>query len=204
MNSPEAATRCPAEWHEAKKARESLIAAAGAARPPLARRAAQAVMAQAECEQKRFASWRIEVGSQAIMAAELRAVRRQYLTTSTLYEEAAGYGDRVTSVGAWARLADLHLGFARLLDELPVPVDVQAPAARADYRRQMRELMSTFEIEAALAATRALDAGRDGGGDRDRRLAAWLSGSCEKLAVLDPESVAGYPACAGVPREGPE
>jgi hypothetical protein len=193
VNSPEAATECPAEWRAAKQAREMLIETTGMARGPAGERAARAVMAQAECEHRRFAARRIQVGSQSNMAAELRALRRQYLSTATLYEEAAGYGDPVTAVGAWARLADLHLGFARALDELPTPVDVHDPRARADFRRQMRQLMSTFEIEAALAATRALDAGRTApaGGP----LSAWLSGSCEKLAVLDPDSAAGYPAC---------
>lgn len=197
MNSPEAKPVCPAEWKEAKKAREELIGLAGTARQPAATAAAAAVMAQAECEQRKFAAWRIEAGSQAIMASELRGARRQYLSICTLYEEAAGYADPVTSVGAWARLADLHLGFVRMLDGLPVPVDVHDPAARADFRRQMRELMSTFEIEATLAATRALDAAGREPGQSDAQLAGWVRASCEKLAVLDPSSLPTYPACAG-------
>jgi hypothetical protein len=196
VNSPEAQSSCPAEWQKAKKAREELIGLAGTARQPAAAAAARAVMAQAECEQRKFAAWHIEAGSQSIMAAELRGARRQYLSTRTLYEEAANYGDPVTSVGAWSRLADLHLTFVRMLDGLPVPVDVHDQAARADYRRQMRELMSTFEIEATLAATRALDAaGRGAGGEAE--LGGWVRGSCEKLAVLDPTSLPNYPACAG-------
>ena len=194
MNSPEAASACPAEWREAKSAREALLDAGGAARQAASARAARAVMAQAECEEKRFEAHSIQVGSQASMAGELRAARRQYLGAATLYQEAAGYGDPVVAVGAYSRLADLHLAFARALDELPVPVDVQAPAAREDYRRQMRELMSQFEIEAALAATRSLDAARLAGDDA--RTAAWLSRSCEKLVVLDPEGAAGFPRCA--------
>jgi hypothetical protein len=197
VNSPEVRSRqCAAEWRQAKKAREDLIGIAGSARAPAAGRAARAVMAHAECEQRAFAAWKIDIGSQAVVAAELRGLRRQYLSTRTLYEEAAGYGERATAVGAWARLADLHLGFARKLDELPAPVDLHDPRGRADHRRQMREVMATFEVEAALAATRALDAaGQDaeGGG----KLSAWLGGSCEKLAVLDPDSLADYPACAG-------
>jgi hypothetical protein len=130
------------------------------------------------------------------MAAELRALRRQYLSTRTLYEEAAGYGDPRTAIGAWARMADLHLGFARKLDALPTPVDLHDPGGRDAYRREMHQLMSTFEVEAALAATRALDAAGHERGESGE-LAGWLAGSCEKLVVLDPESVAGYPACAG-------
>ena len=122
-----------------------------------------------------------------------------------LREEATRYGDAASAVGAWARLADLHLAFAQKLDGMPAPVDVQAPDARSDYRRQMRQLMSTFEIEAALAAARALDAaGVDPAAPpssdpeaKPARLAAWVRTSCEKLAVLDPDSLAGYPACAG-------
>ncbi len=164
------------------------------------------MLAQAECEHERFERWRIDAGSQGMMAAELRGARRYYLSTRTLYEEATRYGDAASSVGAWARLADLHLAFARKLDQMPAPVNVQQPDARSDYRRQMRQLMSTFEIEAALAAARALDAAGEGGptgeprggeSDRPERLAAWVRTSCEKLAVLDPDSLAGYPACAG-------
>ena len=196
MNSPEArSSSCPGEWERAKQAREELIGRTGNARQPAAEHAARAVMAQAECEQRRFAAWQIEAGSQSIMAAELRGLRRHYLSTRTLYEEAARTVDGSVSVGAWARLADLHLGFARKLDELPTPVDLHDAAGRADYRRQMRQLMSTFEVEAALAATRALDAAD--GGTEGGELAVWVRGSCEKLAVLDPESLAGYPACRG-------
>ena len=204
VNSPEARSGCPAEWKRAKQAREDPIGTAGAARERAARAAAQAVLAQAECEHRRFDSWRIDAGSQGMMAAELRGARRYYLSTRTLYEEATRYGDAATSVGAWARLADLHLAFAQKLDRMPAPVDVQAPDARSDYRRQMRQLMSTFEIEAALAAARALDAAGGTARPRSRaaarataRLAAWVRTSCEKLAVLDPDSLAGYPACAG-------
>jgi hypothetical protein len=205
VNSPEARSGCPAEWKRAKQAREDLIGTAGPARERAARAAAQAVLAQAECEHRRFAGWRIEAGSQGMMAAELRGARRYYLSTRTLYEEVTRYGDAASSVGAWARLADLHLAFARKLDGMPAPVDVQAPDARSDYRRQMRQLMSTFEIEAALAAARALDAaGVDPAASsqsdpeaKPARLAAWVRTSCEKLAVLDPDSLAGYPACAG-------
>ena len=207
MDSPEARSGCPAEWKRAKRAREELIGTAGAARERAARVAAQAVLAQAECEHQRFTRWRIDAGSQGMMAAELRGARRYYLSTRTLYEEATRYGDAASSVGAWARLADLHLAFAHKLDEMPAPVDVQAPDARSDYRRQMRQLMSTFEIEAALAAARALDAAGVGAAvtpepgaaapQQPPQLATWVRGSCEKLAVLDPESLAGYPACAG-------
>ncbi len=204
MNSPESESACPAQWKQAKKAREELIGTTGGDRVPVARRAARAVMAQAECEQGRFTAWRIEAGSQSIMAAELRGVRRQYLSTRTLYEEAAGYGDRRIAIGAWSRMADLHLGFARKLDALPTPVDIHDESGREAYRREMRQLMSTFEIEAALAATRALDAAgadvtTEAGpvGAESGDLAAWVSRSCEKLAVLDPQSAAGYPACAG-------
>jgi len=208
VNSPETESACPTQWKQAKKAREELIGLTGGDRGAAARRAARAVMAQAECEQSRFTAWRIEAGSQNIMAAELRGVRRQYLSTRTLYEEAAGYGDPRIAIGAWARMADLHLGFARKLDALPTPVDIHDAGGRADYRREMRQLMSTFEVEAAVAATRALDAAGNrspaettepapGGDAGSGELAAWVSRSCDKLAVLDPESVAGYPACAG-------
>ena len=205
VNSPEAQSGCPAEWKRAKQAREDLIGTAGAARERAARAAAQAVLAQAECEHRRFVSWRIDAGSQGMMAAELRGARRYYLSTRTLYEEVTRYGDAASAVGAWARLADLHLAFAQKLDGMPAPVNVQAPDARSDYRRQMRQLMSTFEIEAALAAARALDAaGVDPAESpssdpeaKPARLAAWVRTSCEKLAVLDPDSLAGYPACAG-------
>src|SRR4029453_4945127 len=98
-----------------------------------------------------------EAGSQAIMAQELRAARGQYLSTRTLYLEASGYVDGRLRVGAQARLADLDLAFARKLDQLPAPVALHDPAGRTDHRRQMRELMQTFEIEAALSASRALD-----------------------------------------------
>jgi hypothetical protein len=194
VNSPEAATGCPDEWRAAKSAREQLIGTVGGARAPAAARAARAVMAQAECEQRGFAARRVQAGSQANMAAQLRALRQQYLGARTLYEEAAGYGDAAIAVGAWSRLADLHLGFAQLLDELPAPVDVHDPRARADYRRQMRELMASFEIEAALAASRAVDAAERAPAGPE--LAAWVSGSCKKLAVLDPDGLADYPACA--------
>ena len=80
----------------------------------------------------------------------------------------------------------------RKLDRLPVPVDLHEPAARAGFRGDMRALMSTFEIEAALAAARALDAaGGEGGGEVDE----WLRSSCQILATLDPDSRAGYPIC---------
>jgi hypothetical protein len=195
VNSPEARTGCPAEWKRAKKAREDLLGAGS--RQTAARAAARAVLAQAECEHRRFASWRIDAGSQSLMASELRAARRQYLSTRTLYEEAARYGDAGSAVGAWARTADLHLAFVRKLDELPAPLDVHDPGARDDYRRQMRELMAAFEVEAALAATRALEAAGSGAGatEPSDEIASWVQRSCEKLAVLDPESLASFPAC---------
>jgi hypothetical protein len=193
VNSPEARTGCPAEWKRAKKAREDLLGAGS--RQTAARAAARAVFAQAECEHQRFARWRIDAGSQAMMASELRVARRQYQSTRTLYEEAARYGDAGSAVGAWARTADLHLAFVRKLDELPAPLDVQDPGARDDYRRQMRELMAAFEVEAALAATRALEAAGTGVTETSDELATWVQRSCEKLAVLDPESLASFPAC---------
>jgi hypothetical protein len=190
VNPPEAKSKCPAEWKAAKQAREALLGAMGDERRRSA--AAGAVLAQARCEHALFDKWMIDAGSQMIMAAELRAARVQYLTAKTLYDEAAGYHVRPSEIGAHALAAQLHLAFVRKLDRLPVPVDLHEPAARAGFRGDMRALMSTFEIEAALAAARALDAaGGEGGGEVDE----WLRSSCQILATLDPDSRAGYPIC---------
>lgn len=191
VNSPEAKSKCPAEWKAAKKAREELLGAMEDERRRAA--AAGAVLAQARCEHRMFDRWTIDAGSQSIMAAELRAARVQYLSAKTLYEEAAGYHARPSEIGAWALVAELHLAFVRKLDRLPVPVDLHEPAARTTFRSDMRALMSTFEIEAALAASRALDAA--GGGDPGGEAAGWLRSSCQILATLDPDSRAGYPIC---------
>lgn len=190
VNSPEAESKCRAEWTAAKKSREELL---GAREDEERRaRAARAVLAQARCEHALFDRWQIDAGSQQIMAAELRGVRKQYLTARTLYEEAAAYHAPRVEVGAHALAAELHLGFARKLDRLPVPVDLHDPAARTGFRRDMRELMSTFEVEAALSASRALDAAGDaGGGEVD----GWVRSSCSILATLDPAGQAGYPGC---------
>jgi hypothetical protein len=190
VNSPEAKSKCPDEWKAAKQTREALL---GAMDDEGKRRAtAEAVLAQARCEHAVFERWTIDAGSQAIMAAELRAARRQYLSAKTLYEEAAGYHVAPSEVGAHALNAQLQLAFVRKLDRLPVPVDIHDPAARAGFRDDMRALMSTFEIEAALSATRALDAARGG---TSGEVAGWLRSSCEVLAALDPESGASYPIC---------
>lgn len=190
VNSPEAKSKCPEEWKAAKKAREELLGSMddGARRAA----AAGAVLAQARCEHALFDRWTIDAGSQQIMAAELRAARVQYLGAKTLYEEAAGYHVKPSEIGAWAELARLHLAFVQKIDRLPVPVDLHDPAARSSFKDDMRALMSTFEIEAALAASRALDAA---GGDAGADVAGWLRSSCEILATLDPESRAGYPIC---------
>jgi hypothetical protein len=199
VNSPEAASAgCPSEWREAKAARERLIGTDGQARAQAAGRAARAVLAHAECEQRRLAGRRVDAGAQATMAAELRRLRRDYLSAATLYQEAAGYGDPAAAVGAWARLAELHLGTARAVEELPTPVDLHGAGERAEFRRDMHEVAASFEIEAALAAARALDAGRRAAGAGE--VAGWLRRSCEVLAALDPDSLAEYPACAGAAR----
>lgn len=191
VNSPEAKSQCPAEWKAAKQAREQLLGAMGDER--LRAAAAEAVLAQARCEHALFDRWTIDAGSQQIMAAELRAARRQYLTARTLYEEAAGYHARPSEIGAYALAAQLHLAFVRKLDRLPVPVDLHDPAARASFRGDMRTLMSSFEVEAALAASRALDA--SGGGEAGGPVGEWLRSACQVLATLDRESEARYPAC---------
>jgi len=93
---------------------------------------------------------------------------------------------------ARAKDAQLQLAFVRKLDHLAVPVDLHDPAARASFKDEMRSLMSSFEVEAALAATRALDAaGAESGGE----VAGWLRSSCEVLAALDPQGGAAYPIC---------
>ncbi len=191
VNSPEAKSKCPDEWKAAKKAREELLGAMEDEGRRAA--AAQTVLAQARCEHAFFDKWTIDAGSQQIMAAELRAARVQYLTAHTLYQEAAGYHARPSEIGAHALDAELHLAFVRKLDRLPVPVDLHDPAGRTSFKDDMRALMSTFEIEAALAASRALDAagGEVGGGE----VAGWLRSSCQILATLDPDSRAGYPIC---------
>lgn len=190
VNSPEAKSKCPDEWKAAKKARDELIGAMDDER--LRRAAAEAVLAQARCEHAQFERWTIDAGSQAIMAQELRAARIQYLTAKTLYQEAAGYHVKPTEIGAHALAAQLELAFVRKLDHLPAPVDLHDPAARAGFKDEMRSLMSSFEVEAALAATRALDAA---GGESGGEVGAWLRSSCEVLAALDPEGGAAYPVC---------
>jgi hypothetical protein len=192
VNSPEAKSRCPEEWKAAKQAREQLIGAMDDER--LRRAAADAVLVQARCEHAAFDHWTIDAGSQAIMAQELRAARLQYLTAKTLYAEAAGYHVKPAEIGAHALDAQLELAFVRKLDHLAVPVDLHDPAARAGFKDEMRSLMSSFEVEAALAATRALDAaGSEAGGE----VAGWLRSSCEVLAALDPQGGAAYPVCRG-------
>lgn len=192
VNSPEAKSKCPDEWKAAKQAREALLGAMDDERRRAA--AAEAVLAQGRCEHALFDKWSIDAGSQNIMAAELRAVRVQYLTARTLYQEAAGYHVKPSEIGAHALDAELQMAFVRKLDRLPVPVDLHDPAARAGFRQDMRTLMSTFEVEAALAASRALDAagGEQGAGGE---VAGWLRSSCQILAALDPEGRAGYPIC---------
>jgi hypothetical protein len=194
VNSPEAESKCKEEWTSAKKAREELLGAQGDERRRQA--AARAVLSQGRCEHTQFDRWRIDAGSQRIMAAELRAVRKQYLTANTLYVEAAGYQVAALELGAHASAAELHLAFARKLDQLPVPVDVQDPAARQSFRRDMRELMQTFEVEAALAASKALDAAARAPAE-GAETSGWIRSSCTILATLDPEGKAGYPACRG-------
>ena len=193
VNSPEAKSKCPDEWKAAKQAREALLGAMDDERRRAA--AAEAVLAQGRCEHALFDRWTIDAGSQKIMAAELRAVRVQYLTARTLYQEAAGYHVKPIEIGAYALDAELQMAFVRKLDRLPPPVDLHDPAARVGFKQDMRALMSTFEVEAALAASRALDAA--GGGASGGEVAGWLRSSCEILAVLDPESRAGYPICRG-------
>ena len=190
VNSPEAKSRCPEEWKAAKQAREQLIGAMDDER--LRRAAADAVLTQARCEHAAFDRWTIDAGSQAIMAQELRAARLQYLTARTLYAEAAGYHVKPAEIGAHALDAQLELAFVRKLDRLAVPVDLHDPAARAGFKDEMRSLMSSFEVEAALAATRALDAaGVESGGE----VSGWLRSSCEVLGALDPQGGAAYPVC---------
>ncbi|HEU5058069.1 MAG TPA: hypothetical protein VFU21_16170 [Kofleriaceae bacterium] len=190
VNSPEAKSKCPDEWKAAKKAREELLGAMDDERRRAA--AAEAVLAQARCEHALFDRWTIDAGSQRIMAAELRAARVQYLSARTLYQEAAGYHVKPSEIGAHALDAELQMAFVRKLDRLPPPVDLHDPAARAGFKGDMRALMSTFEVEAALAASRALDAA---GGEEGGEVATWVRSACEILAVLDPESQAGYPIC---------
>jgi hypothetical protein len=200
VNSPEAQPRCPDEWRAAKQAREELLGVDGAAGAATVEAAAAAVLAHARCEGAALDGWRVEAGSGESMAAALRQARRRYQDARNLFEEAAGYPVARVRVGAQAELAALHLGFARMLAEVPSPVDVQDAAGRADFRRQMREAVASFEVEAALAAARAVSAvpqtGWGGGapGGQDPELAGWVRSACELLAVLDPD---GRAAAAG-------
>ena len=203
VNSPEAETRCPEEWQAAKQAREELIAAEGAARAAAMEAAAGAVLAHGRCERQELAELAIEAGSQEAMAAALRQARRRYQDARNLYEEAAGYEVPRARVAAHAELSALHLGFARMLAELPAPLDVQDPAGRADVRRQMREAVARYEVEAALSATRAVAAApaagwRGGAAGADEELAGWVRGACDTLAVLDPDGrAAAADVCGG-------
>lgn len=196
VNSPEAASACPAEREEAKKAREDLLAESGEARRQAQARAAVAVLAQAQCEHHAFTALTVDVASQAAMTERIKVVRRQYQDARNLYEEVDGYGDTRASVGAGAGLADLHEAFAEKIRALATPVDLVDPAGRAEWQGQMRELVASFEVEAALAASRALDAaaGVSAGAD-DVELGAWVKASCEKVARLDPEGLPRFTAC---------
>ena len=200
VNSPEAASPCPDAWRAAKNAREKLLGASGAELQALRGRAAAAVLSQAECEAAAFGRWRIEAGSQVEMAAELRGARRAYDGAANLYREVKGYGDARLRVGADAELARLHIAMARLVGDVPAPVDVHTALGRAEVRRQMSQLMVGFQAEAAVAATRALEAAAvldRSAVASDRELGGWVHRSCEELAVLDPDTAAGIAACRG-------
>lgn len=200
VNSPEAASPCPDAWKAAKEAREKLLGAGGAELQVLRGRAAAAVLSQAECEAAAFGRRRVEAGSQVAMAAELRAARRAYDGAANLYREVQGYGDARLRVGAYARLARLHIAMARLVGDVPAPVDVHTALGRAEVRRQMSQLMAGFQADAAVAATRALEAAAVLPPDavaRDRELGGWVRGACEELGVLDPDTARAMAACHG-------
>jgi hypothetical protein len=193
VHSPEAKSLCPEQWKAAKTAREALLGLEGPAEDRALEAAARAVLSQAACERAGFERMTVEAGVQQIVAAELRGVRRQYQAARNLYEEAAGYEVGRLRVVALAHLAELHLGFARKLADLPPPSDVVDPAERIEVAQEMRQLASSFEALAVLAATRALDLmGAEVPEDAETRRA--VDSACQLLAALEPGG-AQVPAC---------
>lgn len=194
VNSPEAKTACPGEWQAAKEAREALLVESGSPGAEEQAKAARAVFAHGECEQRVFVEGKVEAGSQEMMAAGLRAARRQFQAAKNLYQEAGKYRDQAMRVGAFARTAALDLAFARKLTELAPPADVADAVGQAEFRAAMREAAAAFEVEAVIAATQALDAA--GRADAHGETGVWVRASCEVLAGLDPEAAGRYAECA--------
>lgn len=200
VNSPEAASACPDQRDDAVKAREELLEASGEGRRAAQVKVAAAVLAQAECEHRAFEAMTVDAGSQQAMTQRLRVVRRQYQDARNLYDEADGHGESRFAVGASARLAELHVAFAQKIAQLATPVDLVDPAGRSQWQDDMRELVGSFEVEAALAASRALDVagrlaatGEGGGGDEE--LTGWIRSSCDKVARFDAEGLSRFTAC---------
>lgn len=194
VNSPEAASACPDQRDAAKTAREELLEASGAARVAASSRAAAAVIEQAECEQQAFTAMTVDAGTQVAMTERIKVVRRQYQDARNLYEEVDTYSDARATVRAGVRLADLHEAFAKKIETLPTPVDLADPVGRASWRGDLRDLVATFQVEAALAASKALDASA-GVTETDAEVTGWIGSACEKVKRLDPDGAARFTQC---------
>jgi len=193
VNSPEAASRCPEQWQAAKGAREQLIGATYDQRERADGVAAQAVLAQADCEAGEFARWTIDAGPQAMVTAELAGSRRQYQTALNLYQEVASTHEGEFRVLALTGAARLHMHFADKLAGLPMPSDTRDSAGRRQWTLQQLELGQYFASEAQAAASAAVDLVGDAPGGGGELAQAWAQ-CCQILAAVDPR---GRPAACG-------
>lgn len=194
VNSPEAASACPDQRDAAKTAREELLEASGSARVEASAKAAAAVIEQAECEHKAFEAMTVDAGTQVAMTERVKVVRRQYQDARNLYEEADGYGDARAAVKAGVKLAALHETFGKKIEGLATPVDLVDPVGRASWRDDLRTLVATFQVEAALAASKALDASA-GVSETDAEVGGWIRSACETVKRLDPDGAARFTQC---------
>jgi hypothetical protein len=182
--SPEAESPCPDEWQAAKQAREDALGAEGQAEVAARAQVAAAVLAQGECELRGFQRQPVRADTEEAMLGELRELRDRFRSAKNLFDEVLNYEVMRLSVGALARLGDLHAAYAAKLRAAPPPVDARDPGSRSEFRQELRELAEALDGEAAVAYAAALRA--RGAVDLDPGVGEWTAAACAGLERLDP------------------
>lgn len=150
-NSEEAATECPKERKGAQEAREALL---GRDDPDLRRAAAQRVMAHAECERNAALQRPLPGGTQDQILTGIRALRAAVRDASNLFGEVVRYDVPGPSGKALLLDSQLTMEFARRLDAIEGPSDLEGREAMI-FRAELADARRTLEEQAVLQLEQA-------------------------------------------------
>ncbi len=194
VNTPQAATECPAERDAAQEAREDLLEHGQAAHRE---RAAERVFAHAECERARFDAMPIPVDREDMMIESLRAARMQYQTALNLYAEVGKYQVLRWSVGAHTRTGALAAKFADRLRTVNAPADMTDKVDRINFVSDLAAFAEDYERQAAIAHQAAVETAAllPALAAGDAQVSGWVQASCDALSYLSPSARSELASC---------